>query len=58
MSEPLLHWIDGESVASVDGSVRAYATNAGQVCSSGTRLLVQRQVQDRFVEAVVTALRR
>src|SRR6202167_785518 len=36
-------------------AVRAYATNAGQVCSSGTRLLVQRQVQDRFVEAVVTA---
>ncbi len=35
--------------------MRAYATNAGQVCSSGTRLLVQRQVQDRFVEAVVTA---
>ena len=36
-------------------AVRAYATNAGQVCSSGTRLLVQRPVQDRFVEAVVTA---
>jgi aldehyde dehydrogenase (NAD+) len=38
-------------------AVRAYATNAGQVCSSGTRLLVQREVQDRFVEAVVTATR-
>ena len=36
-------------------AVRAYATNAGQVCSSGTRLLVQRPVQDRFVEAVVAA---
>src|SRR5580698_545128 len=39
-------------------AVRAYATNAGQVCSSGTRLLVQRPVQDRFVDAVVTATRR
>ena len=39
-------------------AVRAYATNAGQVCSSGTRLLVQRPVQDGFVEAVVTATRR
>jgi aldehyde dehydrogenase (NAD+) len=38
-------------------AVRAYATNAGQVCSAGTRLLVQREVQDRFVEAVVTATR-
>jgi aldehyde dehydrogenase (NAD+) len=38
-------------------AVRAYATNAGQVCSSGTRLLVQRTVQDRFVEAVVAATR-
>jgi aldehyde dehydrogenase (NAD+) len=36
-------------------AVRAYATNAGQVCSSGTRLLVQRDVQDRFVQAVVAA---
>ena len=38
-------------------AVRAYATNAGQVCSSGTRLLVQREVADRFTEAVVTATR-
>jgi aldehyde dehydrogenase (NAD+) len=38
-------------------AVRAYATNAGQVCSSGTRLLVQRSVQDQFVQAVVTATR-
>jgi aldehyde dehydrogenase (NAD+) len=39
-------------------AVRAYATNAGQVCSSGTRLLVERPVQDRFVAAVVAATRR
>jgi aldehyde dehydrogenase (NAD+) len=39
-------------------AVRAYATNAGQVCSSGTRLLVQREVQDRFTEAVVAATAR
>jgi aldehyde dehydrogenase (NAD+) len=38
-------------------AVRAYATNAGQVCSSGTRLLVERSVQDRFVAAVVAATR-
>ena len=55
MPEPLPHWIDGQPTASTNGAtrsgtdpstgapgatVRAYATNAGQVCSSGTRLLV------------------
>jgi aldehyde dehydrogenase (NAD+) len=39
-------------------AVRAFTTNAGQVCSSGTRLLVQREVQERFTAAVVTATRR
>jgi aldehyde dehydrogenase (NAD+) len=39
-------------------AVRAYATNAGQVCSSGTRLLVQRDVQESFVRAVVAATSR
>ncbi|HEY6479835.1 MAG TPA: aldehyde dehydrogenase family protein, partial [Streptosporangiaceae bacterium] len=38
-------------------AVRAYATNAGQVCSSGTRLLVERSAQERFVAAVVAATR-
>ena len=33
-------------------AVRAFATNAGQVCSSGTRLLVERSVHDEFVAAV------
>lgn len=36
-------------------AVRAFATNAGQVCSAGTRLLVQRSIHDRFVEMVVAA---
>jgi hypothetical protein len=30
MSEPLLHWIDGESVASVDGTTRAGTGNPSQ----------------------------
>jgi aldehyde dehydrogenase (NAD+) len=30
----------------------AFTSNAGQVCSSGTRLLVQREVHDRFVAMV------
>ncbi|MFE7422140.1 aldehyde dehydrogenase family protein [Rhodococcus sp. NPDC057529] len=34
-------------------AVRAFTTNAGQVCSSGTRLLVQRSIHDEFVKSVV-----
>ncbi|GAA0975753.1 aldehyde dehydrogenase [Acrocarpospora macrocephala] len=39
-------------------AVRAFTTNAGQVCSSGTRLLVQREIQERFTAAVVAATRK
>lgn len=33
-------------------AVRAFTANAGQVCSAGTRLLVQKPVYDQFLEAV------
>ncbi|MBT1003932.1 aldehyde dehydrogenase family protein [Paenarthrobacter sp. DKR-5] len=33
-------------------AVRAFVSNAGQVCSSGTRLLVQRSIQKDFVQRV------
>lgn len=33
-------------------AVRAFANNAGQVCSAGTRLLVQDSIHDEFVEKV------
>ncbi|MFG1646317.1 aldehyde dehydrogenase family protein [Amycolatopsis sp. NPDC049252] len=38
-------------------AVRGFATNAGQVCSAGTRLLVQRSIHDQFVKMVVDATR-
>lgn len=37
-------------------SVKGFTLNAGQVCSAGTRVLVQRIVYDRFVEAVRKAV--
>ena len=37
---------------------RAFVLNSGQVCSAGTRLLVARQVQDRFVEELVSQLKK
>lgn len=33
-------------------AVRAFAANAGQVCSAGTRLLVERSIHDEFVAQV------
>lgn len=33
-------------------AVRAFTSNAGQVCSAGTRLLVQKSIHDKFVKAV------
>jgi aldehyde dehydrogenase (NAD+) len=39
-------------------AVRAFTGNAGQVCSSGTRLLVERTVHDDFVARVVALTRR
>ncbi|GAA1683687.1 aldehyde dehydrogenase [Citricoccus zhacaiensis] len=38
-------------------AVRAFTTNAGQVCSSGTRLLVERSVHDDFVVKIADIAR-
>ncbi len=47
---------DADLDAAVAGSVRAFVGNTGQVCSAGTRLLVQRGVHDRLVERLVAAV--
>ncbi|MBU6423993.1 MAG: aldehyde dehydrogenase family protein, partial [Chloroflexi bacterium] len=39
-------------------SVRAFCHNSGQQCSAGTRLLVQRDIHERFVEALARETRR
>ena len=38
-------------------AVRAFTTNAGQICSAGTRLLVQRSIHDEFVKTVADMVR-
>lgn len=37
-------------------SVKGFTLNAGQVCSAGTRILVQRSIYDAFVEKMARAL--
>ncbi|MGF0303827.1 MULTISPECIES: aldehyde dehydrogenase family protein [Rhodococcus] len=44
---------DADLDAAVAGAVQAFTANAGQVCSAGTRLLVQREVHDEVVRRVV-----
>jgi aldehyde dehydrogenase (NAD+) len=51
---------DCNIAAAAKGSVRAFTWNSGQWCAAGTRLLVQENIQDLFVEkfvAEVAALR-
>ncbi|MCW2750540.1 MAG: aldehyde dehydrogenase [Aeromicrobium sp.] len=48
---------DADLAFAATEAVRAFTGNAGQVCSSGTRLLVERSVQDEFTAAVVAATR-
>lgn len=51
---------DADLDAAAIGSTRAFTWNSGQWCAAGTRLLVQENIHDRFVEklsASVAALR-
>ena len=41
--------------AAVEGSLRAFVINTGQICSNGTRLLVHESIHDDFVSALLTA---
>jgi aldehyde dehydrogenase (NAD+) len=52
-----LVFADADLERAVTGSLTAFTANAGQICSSGTRLLVQRSIHDEFVERLVAASR-
>ncbi len=43
---------DADLDAAVPGAAMAAFNNSGQICSAGTRLLVQRSIYDEFVERV------
>ncbi len=46
---------DADLTQAVPGSLRAFITNAGQICSAGTRLLVQRSIVEPFAAALQEA---
>lgn len=46
---------DADLEPAVEGALKAFTANAGQACTAGTRLLVQRSIHDDFVAALVDA---
>ncbi|KXF55925.1 aldehyde dehydrogenase [Rhodococcus sp. SC4] len=46
---------DADMERAVTGALNAFSLNTGQVCSAGTRLLVERAVHDQFVDRLVDA---
>ena len=50
---PNIIFADADLDAAVPASLAAFATNAGQVCTAGTRLLVHRSIHNAVVERIV-----
>jgi aldehyde dehydrogenase (NAD+) len=47
---PNIVFADAQFEAAITGAMKAIFANAGQVCSAGSRLLVQEEVHDAFVQ--------
>ena len=55
---PQVIFADAELDKALPVVVRAIVQHAGQTCSAGSRLLVQQEIYDRFVEQVADAFRK
>src|SRR3989475_1789655 len=49
---PNIFFADADFEAAIDGALFGVFINQGEVCSAGSRILVQRPIYSRFVEAV------
>ena len=54
---PLVILADADIDAAVEGTLKAIFTNAGQVCSCGSRLIVEKSIATQVIERVVAAAR-
>ena len=54
---PNIFFADADFEAAVDGALFGVFINQGEVCSAGSRILVQRPIYHRFVEAMVEKTR-
>ncbi len=55
---PNIVFADADFEAAVDGALFAAFANQGEVCSAGSRLLVERSLHDRFVGAMLAKIPR
>jgi betaine-aldehyde dehydrogenase len=55
---PNIVFADADFDTAVDYAMMAVFLHSGQVCSAGARLLVQQEIADRFVDAVVEGAQR
>lgn len=53
---PNIIFDDANLADAIPGAVRGFIINAGQICSAGTRLLVQKSVHDQVVAGLVKGL--
>ncbi len=53
---PNVVFADADFEAAVDGALFAAFANQGEVCSAGSRLLIERSIHDRFVEAMLAKI--
>jgi betaine-aldehyde dehydrogenase len=54
---PNIFFADADFEPAVEGALFGVFFNQGEVCSAGSRILVQRSIYDRFVEAMVAKAR-
>lgn len=55
---PNLVFADADFECAVDGALFGAFANQGEVCSAGSRVLVERSIHDRFVEAMLAKVPR
>ena len=54
---PNIFFADADFEAAVDGALFGVFINQGEVCSAGSRILVQKQIYDRFLERMAEKAR-
>jgi betaine-aldehyde dehydrogenase len=55
---PNIFFTDADWEASIDGALFGVFINQGEVCSAGSRILVERKIYSKFVEAMTEKARR
>ena len=54
---PNIFFADADFEAAIDGALFGVFINQGEVCSAGSRILVEKKLHKRFVEALVAKAR-